>query len=69
MLGWPEPYIYTVHDRIFGDFPAKNTLYTLYVYGSGQPYKCVMQKEAWICVCSYLVIHAIVAHRQPCSVQ
>jgi len=36
--GWPEPCIYTVYDRIFGDFPAKNTVYTLYTYGSGQPY-------------------------------
>jgi len=24
-------YIYTVYDRIFGDFPAKNTAYTPYV--------------------------------------
>jgi len=31
------PYIYTVYDRIFGDFPAKNTVYTSYIYGSGQP--------------------------------
>jgi hypothetical protein len=23
--------------RIFGDFPAKNTVYTPYMYGSGQP--------------------------------
>jgi len=23
--------------RIFGDFPAKNTVYTPYIYGSGQP--------------------------------
>jgi hypothetical protein len=23
---------------IFGDFPAKNTVYTPYIYGSGQPY-------------------------------
>ena len=23
--GWPDPYVYTVYDRIFGDFPAKNT--------------------------------------------
>jgi hypothetical protein len=28
MQGWPEPYIYTVYDRIFGDFLAKNTVYT-----------------------------------------
>ena len=28
----------TVYDRIFGDFPAKNTVYKPYMYGSGQPY-------------------------------
>jgi hypothetical protein len=33
----PEPYIYTLYDRIFGVFPAKNTVYTPYMYGSGQP--------------------------------
>jgi hypothetical protein len=39
MQGWPELYIYTVYDRIFGDFPAaENTVYTSYIYGSGQPY-------------------------------
>ena len=38
--GWPEPYIYPVYDRIFGDFPAKNTVCTPYIHGSGQPYKC-----------------------------
>jgi hypothetical protein len=31
-------YIYTVYDRIFGEFPAQNTVYTPYIYGSGQPY-------------------------------
>jgi hypothetical protein len=30
--GWPEPYIGTVISRTFGDFPAKITVYTLYVY-------------------------------------
>ena len=35
--GWPEPYIITIYDHKIGDFPAKNTVYTLYVYGSGQP--------------------------------
>jgi hypothetical protein len=35
--GWPEFYIYTVYDCIFGDFPAKNTEYTPYIYGSDQP--------------------------------
>jgi len=28
----------TIYDCIFGDFPAKNTVYTPYIYGSGQPY-------------------------------
>ena len=28
----------SVYDRIVGDFPAKNTVYTPYIYGSGQPY-------------------------------
>jgi hypothetical protein len=27
IYGWPDPYIYTVYDRIFGDFPAKITVY------------------------------------------
>jgi hypothetical protein len=30
--GWPEPYIYTISDRIFGDFPAKNTVYLHRIY-------------------------------------
>jgi hypothetical protein len=30
--------VYTpVNDRISGDFPAKNIVYTPYIYGSGQP--------------------------------
>ena len=29
---WPESYIYTVYDRIFGDIPAENLVYTLCVY-------------------------------------
>jgi len=29
---WPEPYIYTVYDHIFGDFPAKNyRIFTVYI--------------------------------------
>ena len=31
------PYIYTAYDRTYGEFPAKNTVYTPYIYGSGQP--------------------------------
>jgi hypothetical protein len=30
--GWPAPYICTVYDRIFGDFPAKSTVYSSYIY-------------------------------------
>ena len=41
--GWPEPYIYTVYDRIYGEFPAKSTVYTPYIYGSGQPYLWAIQ--------------------------
>ena len=26
MQDWPEPYIYTVYGRIFGDFPANYTM-------------------------------------------
>ena len=29
--GWPEPYMHTVYDRMYGDFPAKNTVYTPYI--------------------------------------
>ena len=29
--GWPEPDIHTVHDRMHGDFPAKNTVCTPYI--------------------------------------
>jgi len=29
--GWPGPYIHTVYDHIFGDFPAKNSVYTPYI--------------------------------------
>ena len=29
--GWPELYINTAYDCIFGDFPAKNTVYTPWV--------------------------------------
>jgi hypothetical protein len=35
--GWPEPYIYIMQDRMFGDFSAQNTMYAPYIYGSGQP--------------------------------
>jgi hypothetical protein len=53
-------YIYTVYDRIFGDLPAKNALYTPYLYGFGQPYayaiilrgaryRCI--KCVCVCVC------------------
>ena len=31
--------MYAVYDRTFGDFLAKNTVCTPFIYGSGQPYK------------------------------
>jgi hypothetical protein len=31
-------YIYTLYDPIFGDFPAKNTVFAPNVYDSGEPY-------------------------------
>lgn len=37
-------YIYTVNDRILGDFPAQNTVYTPYICGFGQPYKVSKEK-------------------------
>jgi len=39
-VGHDHIYIHTVYDRIFGDFPAKNTVYAPYIHGSGQPYSC-----------------------------
>ena len=38
-VGQNRIYVYTVCDRISGDFPAKHAVYTPYVYkyGSGQP--------------------------------
>jgi hypothetical protein len=42
--GWPDPYKYTVNDRILGDFPAQNTVYTPYICGFGQPYKVSKEK-------------------------
>ena len=36
------PHIYTAYDRILGDFPAKNTVDTPDIYGSGQPLLCVL---------------------------
>jgi len=30
-VGWPEPYIHTIYDRMYGDFPAKYTVYTPYI--------------------------------------
>ena len=47
--GWPGPCIYTVYDRIFGDFPAKNTVYALYMYSSGQPNKCLRLARTTLC--------------------
>ena len=44
-VGLAKSYIYTVYDRIFGDFPAKNTVCNPYTYGSGQPYALAISKK------------------------
>jgi hypothetical protein len=28
---WPEPFMYTVYDRMYGKIPAQNIVYTPYV--------------------------------------
>ena len=47
-----------VYYCIFADFPTKNIVYTLYIYGSGQPYICCIRmqvKEPFICRATYKV--------------
>jgi len=40
-VGWPEPYICTVYDRIFSDFPAKIcTLYYICMVLANPTYVC-----------------------------
>ena len=45
-----ELCIYAVYDRTFGDFPAKNTVFTPCICGSGQPY--LRGKLECVCVCA-----------------
>jgi len=69
MQGWPEPCLYTVYDRICGDFPAKITVHTpytdIYIYVCGQPYVCAFHLSECntgsvaspsLCVCSLKVL-------------
>ena len=53
-VGWPEPYIHTVYDRMYGDFPAKNTVYTPYIrmYVWFWP-TLIMCLQLHVCVCLY----------------
>jgi len=51
-VGWPEPEVCTVYDRIFGDFSAKNTACKPYIYGSGQPKLCVIHT-----LCEHVTFH------------
>jgi hypothetical protein len=66
---WSELYIYTIYDRIFGDFPAKNTVDAPCIYGYGQPFIFVYVRGcmyvcmhacmyARVCVCVRLRMHA-----------
>jgi len=41
----PGPYIYAVYDRIFGDVPANNTVYTPHICGYGQPTLCTCRQQ------------------------
>ena len=53
-VGLARTLTYTVYDRIFGEFPAKNTVYTPYIYGSGQPYAwCTVQMSLTIRMVSW----------------
>jgi len=36
-VGQNHTYIYAVYDRISGEIPEKNTVYTPYIHGSSQP--------------------------------
>jgi hypothetical protein len=49
--GWPEPYLYTVYDHMYGIYPAKNAVHTpyiyIYMYGSGQPYIYTVNTWPW----------------------
>ena len=31
LQGWPEAYMCTVYGRMYGDFPARNTVYAPYI--------------------------------------
>ena len=44
-VGLARLYMLTVYDRIFGDFPVKITVYTPFIYGSGQP--CIYTVYVW----------------------
>ena len=63
-LGWPEPYVHIVHGRIFGCFPAKNYVCTLYIIGSGQPYTFRFWTSEWqqaLCSCKPLLLFVLVS--------
>jgi len=55
-----------VYDRIFGDFPAKNTVYTPYVYGSGQPYNFWRKEISGVGVVAVLQFQATPGKRYWC---
>jgi len=50
--GWPEPYMYTVYDRIFSDLPAKNTVYTPCIYALANPTHTTQSSINTTCYCS-----------------
>ena len=42
LQGWPEPYIYGVHTVFLAGKSPYIRSYTVYIYGSGQPYKLLL---------------------------
>ena len=60
--GSPEPYVYTVHDLIFGDFPARIAAYTPYICGSGQSIYTPLSVQITV-HCTYMVLANLYIHR------
>jgi len=57
-------YMYTVYGRMFGGFPAKNTVCTPYIYGSGQPYQKTYQSVRHVLDGGHMERHHHAIHRQ-----
>ena len=55
---------YTVYDRMLGDFPAQNTVYTPYMYGSSHSYnRALHDRDAFLRIVSSSVTHATLSQK------